>query len=241
MLTVLLPYRAGKPPALKAQRIESPGAIGVRLLLDGKPVNVAFRRAEAAGDGLLERPEVRRSGVGEVTCIPRSRTGRCPEEQMTDNPYASPADYNPSSGGRETEATTKTRIVIRVFRYIGWPGAILFCSLSLFLFFCAFVHLDDWSAHFGIVGMVFLGLAGYFVLALRVASRMARRDRRVKLQAQLVCLPLLLVFPLLTIVSLMCLTKIWQYYDEYCKEAAADVEQVANLSERRPVGNLPHE
>jgi hypothetical protein len=50
VLTVLLPYRAGKPPALKAERIDSPGAIGVRLTLDGRPIEVAFRRADAIGD-----------------------------------------------------------------------------------------------------------------------------------------------------------------------------------------------
>jgi hypothetical protein len=50
MLTVLVPYRAGKRPGCKADRIESAGAVGVRLAIDGKPIDVAFRREGATGD-----------------------------------------------------------------------------------------------------------------------------------------------------------------------------------------------
>ncbi len=56
MLTVLLPYRGQNAPDWDARRIESPDAIGVRVVIDGRPVAVAFRRegvtGKASWDGL---------------------------------------------------------------------------------------------------------------------------------------------------------------------------------------------
>jgi hypothetical protein len=56
MLTVIVPHRAGRREEWTARRIESDGAVGVRLDRGGATLRVAFRKASAAGsvsvDGL---------------------------------------------------------------------------------------------------------------------------------------------------------------------------------------------
>lgn len=54
VLTVIVPYRAGKAGEWKARRLESGTAVGVRLEMDGKPVVVAFRKAHQPGTALLQ-------------------------------------------------------------------------------------------------------------------------------------------------------------------------------------------
>ena len=154
---------------------------------------------------------------------------------MTDNPYASPADHSSFAKELDSEAAKQIRVVIRILRYIGWPLAILLCPLSLFFLtttiLFAFIRPDARLADGVVFGVILLGLSGYFVFALRVASRMARRDPNVRFKAYLVLTPLLLGFPLFTIVALLCMAKIGRYYGDFCEEAASDVGQVANLRE----------
>jgi hypothetical protein len=49
VLTVIVPYRGKSAPTWEARRVDSPDAVGVRIVVDGKPVAVAFRRPGVAG------------------------------------------------------------------------------------------------------------------------------------------------------------------------------------------------
>jgi len=50
MLTVLVPSRAGQTPTWTAKRSDTPAAVGVSLVVDGQPLEVAFRRFGVTGD-----------------------------------------------------------------------------------------------------------------------------------------------------------------------------------------------
>jgi hypothetical protein len=50
MLTLLVPYRGKEPRRWDARRIASGDALGVRVVIDGEPVSVAFRRAGVTGE-----------------------------------------------------------------------------------------------------------------------------------------------------------------------------------------------
>jgi hypothetical protein len=54
MLTVIVPFRAGKATAWNARRLEGKGAVGVRLERNGKSLVVAFRKAHQPGTARLE-------------------------------------------------------------------------------------------------------------------------------------------------------------------------------------------
>ncbi len=54
VLTVIVPYRAGKAADWKARRLESSGAVGVRLERNGKSLVVAFRKAHQPGTARLQ-------------------------------------------------------------------------------------------------------------------------------------------------------------------------------------------
>ncbi len=49
MLTVIVPFRAGKATDWNARRLESKGAVGARLEQNGKSLIVAFRKAHQPG------------------------------------------------------------------------------------------------------------------------------------------------------------------------------------------------
>ncbi len=49
VLTVIVPYRGKSAPSWEARRVDSPDAVGVRIVVDGKSVAVAFRRPGVAG------------------------------------------------------------------------------------------------------------------------------------------------------------------------------------------------
>ncbi|HVK02726.1 MAG TPA: DUF4962 domain-containing protein, partial [Armatimonadaceae bacterium] len=53
VLTVIAPYRAGKRTPWTAERLESPTAVGARLVRDGKTVTVAFRKDGVTGRASL--------------------------------------------------------------------------------------------------------------------------------------------------------------------------------------------
>jgi len=50
MLTVLVPYRAGQRPECKLERVETAGAVGVRMVVGNQSCDVAFRREGVAGE-----------------------------------------------------------------------------------------------------------------------------------------------------------------------------------------------
>ena len=54
VLTVIVPYRAGKATPWNARRLESRAAVGVRLERDGKRLVVAFRKAHQPGTARLK-------------------------------------------------------------------------------------------------------------------------------------------------------------------------------------------
>jgi hypothetical protein len=53
MLTVLVPYRTGQRSDWAAERLESDTAIGVRIVMAGKPTLIAFRKEGVAGEASL--------------------------------------------------------------------------------------------------------------------------------------------------------------------------------------------
>jgi hypothetical protein len=49
MLTLIVPHRAGPAPSVRAERIDHPTAVGLRVAVDGRERRVAIRRAGLTG------------------------------------------------------------------------------------------------------------------------------------------------------------------------------------------------
>ena len=125
----------------------------------------------------------------------------------------------------QSEAERNVRVVIRIFQYIGWPFAVLFSAISLFgIPLIAIASLSDGFqtivADFVMCSSLLL-VTAFFVAVLLVARTMKARDPASKVWATILSILMLPMFPLFTVVGLICLYKIRTYYDQYCHERPA--------------------
>jgi hypothetical protein len=121
----------------------------------------------------------------------------------------------------ETEPERNIRLVIRILRYVGWPFAILFVAMAglgiLLAPFLAFAGRGSLGVA-AVTALTFLPFALFFIWLLRLTNRMAQRDPTAKSAATNVSSIMVLGFPLLTVVGIICVYKIRHFYDEYCEE-----------------------
>jgi len=134
---------------------------------------------------------------------------------MSTNPYASPQAASESLSDSEREI----RVVIRVFRRIGWFGTIIYVPMVVgpigTLVYSLFVERQESSVV--LVGATLLNgiILSIFIAMLIAASRLKhRRPGALKWGSVLSC-AMMIGFPLFTIIGVLCLRKLRQHYAAY--------------------------
>jgi hypothetical protein len=120
-------------------------------------------------------------------------------------------------------AARKIATVARIPSYLGWPFLVLWGAMAAFSLLLVPMALilktDDPNRWWAIAAVpVCFALAMFAYLYVRTAKRMRARDPGVDKFAQLLLLPLLLGFPIFTIVSLYCFVLL-SHYPAYLYEA----------------------
>jgi uncharacterized protein YhhL (DUF1145 family) len=124
----------------------------------------------------------------------------------------------------EVSGQEKIRTVARIFTYIGWPLAILTGLLAIVgavvlivLLFTAEGRQQFFAA---LIGVLVFGVFAYLGMKyVSVAKRLRARDPHDATTARLLCLPLLIGFPIFTIAGLYCLALLGQYDDYWAAES----------------------
>lgn len=114
--------------------------------------------------------------------------------------------------------------VARIFSYLGWPLLILFGLMSLVsLAIAPMLLLSDGEARTGVGGMLFgavlfAAFASVGWLYLATAKRLRRRDPQAAPVATLLCILLLLGFPVFTLAGVYCYVLLRAYPDYLAAE-----------------------
>lgn len=115
---------------------------------------------------------------------------------MTTNPYASPLTQDQSVA----EAEREIRFVIRVFRWIGWIGAVVYAPMPLLAILVLIDSLfrapRDSVFQMGVC-LANCALYAVFVSFLFVAWSLARRSAGANRWARLLCYLMMIGFPIL--------------------------------------------
>ena len=122
-----------------------------------------------------------------------------------------------------TEAEQKIRFVVTMFRLIGWPFAILLVPAALLtsplMIYRAFTD-SEISVGIGLLlALIIILYAAVPVGMLWIAKRLLRGGPSAKGAAIFISIVLLLVaFPISTFVGVFFLSRISNYYDDYCRQ-----------------------
>lgn len=140
---------------------------------------------------------------------------------MATNPYAPPTAIVPSI----TEAEQEIRFVIRIFRWIGWIGAVLYVPMPLLSILALIDSLmtEPRNSLF-LVGVCLANCSFYalFISLLFGARKLVRRSKRALQWARGLCYLMMIIgFPLFTIVGAICIRKLNRHYDEFVSMAEA--------------------
>ena len=125
----------------------------------------------------------------------------------------------------ETEAEEKIRFVVTMFRVLAWPFAILLVPGAVFtsprILYDA-VFGSEVSLGFGVLmALLPVLFAAVPVSMLLIAGRLRRGDPNAKGGATLVSVILLFIaFPISTFAGVFFLSRLGNYYDEYCRQQA---------------------
>lgn len=143
---------------------------------------------------------------------------------MTDerlNPYAPPGQ--PVQAHRDSPARERICAVYRAFRLLGWIGAVPFGAGTA----AAVVGLIvDWflgspwndTSPLALVVLLYAGLFTVSILFLRTARQLRAGSPTAPRGVYALSCLLLLGFPLLTIVGLLCMYDVRRWYPEYRRE-----------------------
>jgi hypothetical protein len=114
--------------------------------------------------------------------------------------------------------------VARIFTYLGWPLIVLFGLLAVMSVLMAPVLLfSDGEGREGVIGVLiggalFAAFAYVGRLYLTTAKRLRSRDPEAAKTATLLCMPLLLGFPIFTIAGIYCFVLLGAYPDYLASE-----------------------
>jgi hypothetical protein len=134
---------------------------------------------------------------------------------MSTNPYASPQSTNEPL----TDSEREIRVVVRVFRWIGWLGTIIYVPMVVgpvgTLVYSILVEPQE-SPVVLVCAAFFNGIVlSIFVAMLFAASKLKhRRPGALKWGSVLSCV-MMIGFPLFTLIGVLCLRKLRRYYATY--------------------------
>ena len=131
---------------------------------------------------------------------------------MSDNPYSSPT----VAGTEVDPSKVPLGSVTRVYKWLGWVGAIIYvpivitCVAALALSLAG--HHEESPLVLAFASLVNGAILTLAVLLLLTSRRIAARDYSVRGRALILSCILMLGFPLLTVVGIICYRNITQHF-----------------------------